>query len=364
MLTVSQSAINRYRRCEQQYYYNDILKIRRRERRFELEFGTYFHTYVEAFYRALKEQATASEAHKRALTFMHLADKTIKSYVGTALAAGSEDVAKNLSEIPDKAERIAQRYYTIRGENDADEYEILFVEERLEVPVDDEITSVGKVDLVTRHRKDKIISLWDHKTSAYPPDLTRGLRDLQTLLYAQKIKLLHNLHVDEIVWNCIRTKEPTVPEILKSGKVTKRADLDTTWATYEAVLQIAGINLEEYAEIRSRLEDRETTVFFVRQSHPIIAQPDILLRDYVATAKEIEEKKIAWNSQNNPPIRSVDYTCSRCDYEKLCIATITGGDEEDVIRLAYTSPSLANEIYKRGESTDRSTEESVTLEFL
>ena len=333
-LTVSLSAVQAFRRCQQQYFYRYVERLRRKDKAPAPELGIILHDYLACYYKWLQADMPAIEAHQTGLLKISLDYlPEIKRFARIAHQAGQPELAAELLEIPKVASRIAERYYLARGQFDAEQYDFLYVEHELRLTVAKGIVSNGRLDLVTRDKDKGLVYLWEHKSTGNVPDTTYRLRDLQTLLYAEK--LAGDVEIDAVLWNYMRTKEPTVPEELKAGRLTNRANLDSTWEVYAAEISRLGLDVTEYENQRERLVGRELTVFFPRYEQVIVAQADVLLRDYINSAKEIRRYRRAWEERRVEPVRNVSLECNWCEYSQLCTAAILGGDDSDVRQMRY-----------------------------
>jgi len=261
----------------------------------------------------------------------------INSYVNTLHLTGNDELAKQMQDLPALAGRLTNRYFEVRGRTDAERYEVLLVEEWLKLQVYRDILSTGVADLLTRDRETGRLSLWEHKSTQNVPENAVRLRDFQTMLYATKLKWLKDYQVDSITWNYIRTKEPSIPDVLKSGELTKRKDLDTTWEQYVATARVNNIDpfVAIYYEVKERLEGREETVFFPRYEVEIVVSEAALMNDYIEEAKRIKQARADWQKGVSKPIKTIMRDCDYCEYFKICQAALTGGDEEDVIRMKF-----------------------------
>jgi len=325
-LKISYSAVQDWRRCQQLYAYRYIDNLESVLPQPAMTLGTVLHNYLEGFYR-LYPTVGHADAHANAV--QHIEDEHGRELIAlgnTAYAGGQAELAEELFGLVEKAQGIAERYYTTWGQHDADTQTPLLVEEPIEVPLTDTILTPTRVDLVTRD-DDGLTWLWEHKSSGSIPPQTRRMKDLQTTLMAAIIHHQLGIKVDGVVWNYLRTKPPTVPDTLKSGLLTMRKDLDSTWPTYLSEIERLGQDPIMYDEVRQRLEGRELTNYFVRIAQPLYQREDILLRDFVTTAQEIEASRAR---SDFIPVRNVSINCDWCSFSKLCEAAIISGDESDL----------------------------------
>lgn len=337
---ISQSAYAAWLRCEQKYDYAFVRRLRPRVASTAPQLGTVLHEYLAAYYRGLKATCTAQDAHSAAVaTGIHNPEREreVNAYARILAFAGRTDEAREFDELIPRAERIAHRYYEARGREDAERYEVEMVEQALSVEAAPGVTSISIIDLVLLDRMTGYRHLVEHKSTTTVPPSSVRLRDFQTLLYAAVLERWGK-PIDSVMWNYLRTKEPTVPEPLKKGGLTRRADIDTTWEVYLSALKENGIDPVFYEDMRDRLAPRELTVFFPRYRHDIVVAPDIILRDYATVAGRIRNARMRWQSGADVPVRSLTRDCDYCEFYRICEAVIVGGDEETAIDLNYTTP--------------------------
>lgn len=335
---VSLSAFQSWQRCEARYFYQYIRKLRRRDQFVAPTLGRILHSYLESFYDGLREDLTAEDAHLRSqLKTSQTYLPEIRGYVNTALLGGAEDLARELNALPEQAGRITDRYFVVHGRSDAERYKVILVEQYLNLEISDGIRSTGIVDLVTQDLETGRLNLWEHKSTQNIPQDSVRLRDFQTMLYAVKLRWQSGMIIDSVVWNYMRTREPTVPEQLKSGSITKRKDIDTTWAVYAGAIEDAGgdPNSLEYLEVKERLLPRENVIYFPRYEKVIVVEEGVLMDDYIAEAQRMRRARSDWAHGVAKPIRSISRDCDYCEFFRICEAALTGGDEDDVIRLRF-----------------------------
>ncbi len=354
VLNISKSAVDAYRQCQQLYYYRYFQKIKKRGGTRVLELGSLLHKYLEEYYRALKPVGRAKrglkprDAHIKA-QMMAAAEFTprIRKSVRDLIALGQRELAAEFNELIPLAGRITDRYYLTHGESDADEFEILMIEDWLNLDIleaeDDllKVRSNSRLDMLTRQRATGRVHLWENKSAANIPEMSIRLRDLQTTLYAEKLFKLGMIpaRVDAVMWNYLRTKEPTVPESLIRGGLSRRADLDSTWEVYSRELDRLRLAHMDYQEQRERLEGREATAFFPRYEQVILADARRLLGDYVQTASDIRDARHAWERKERRPVRTLGPHCDWCEFSRLCNAALLSGTDADA-RSDYESSEV------------------------
>lgn len=337
-MNVSLSAVEAFLKCEQNYEYGWVRKLRPVVDDVAPQRGTLLHEYLQTYYDGLKAGDTAVHAHSAGLRQLETHAVELDLAASLSFQAGRLEEAAALQSLLADAHSLSSRYFNLHGRLDADRYEVLLVEQALHMPIVTGIISTGYCDLLLRDRVHGRIWLVEHKSTWSVPDTQVRLWNLQTLLYATKLYRTRGFKVDGILWNYIRTKPPAVPDLLKSAKrpaLTRRQDLDTNWETYEDAIKLHGLDPREYVDVRERLLPREADVYFPRFEHVIVVDPEILLSDYAVTATRIRRARWEWEQGRTRPVRTLGRHCSWCRYSKLCEAALMGGDEEDLISRLF-----------------------------
>lgn len=340
MLTVSLSAYQSWQRCEQRYFYSYVRRLRQKVMDLAPERGVLLHEYLAGYYRMLQAGASAEDSHTESLATLSEEQRPkLSASANISFFAGDEELAAQYMELMDVVERIAERYYIARGRGDAERYDVLLVEERIRIELLTEVFSVSVIDLVLRDRDYGMNWLVEHKSTGNVPNSDVRMRDLQTMLYAAVLAHEREMPIYATLWNYLRTKEPRVPTPLKAkgreGELS-RAEIDSDWTTYKGALLNAGLNPDLYTDMEMKLEGKEHSVFFPRFEQVIVADPEVLLGDYVTTASRIRMSTMQWTSGIGRPIRTLSRDCSFCPFNKICEAALTGGDAEDVIQRNFT----------------------------
>lgn len=338
ILYVSLTAAQTFRTCEEQYSLRYIYGLERVDRPLNRDLGTILHAYLGEYYSGLKAKKPAQTAHVTALLkVQEMFDAELQAGMQAAWNRGDESKALEFQNMLPTVQRIAQRYYELRGRQDAEDFEVLIVEQRIEIKLKPTIRSVSVVDLITRNLRSGQMSLWEHKTVGKIPDGDIRLRDLQTVLYKDLSQQRWKMKIHSVTWNYLRTKEPAIPDLLKSGQLTRRQDLDTTWQAYSKAIADNGLDEMFYTDVKERLVDRELESYFPRFNLPYMSDSHLLLGDYLITASAIQAKKKAWADKKSHPVRVFNFSCGGCDYQPICRTALMGGDLPDIIRLKYKS---------------------------
>lgn len=173
--------------------------------------------------------------------------------------------------------------------------------------------------------------LVDRKSHKVIPTAEERFNNFQLLLYAEAWNREHprSNQVDGIIWDYIRTKAPTIPEVLKSGALTRRKDLDTDVFTYRKAIRDNELDEDAYTLVLRDIEQRSIDRFYQRVSLPIPSKEitKIVVDEFVQTAEMMR------TSKHFP--RNATYTCNRCEFYSLCTAELSGINAKFVEKSDY-----------------------------
>lgn len=324
VITVSYSAAQDFRLCEQRYAYRYIDKIEPRVRETAPELGSVLHDYLEAFYRRVQRGRGPAAAHRRGVKAVRDHKKELRSLARVAAGLGAEEAAQALGSIVPNALVIAEAYWRVHGKSDAKRKPVL-VEEEFELLVAPGIVLPGRIDLVTKEKGD--LWLWEHKSTTRVPEHGRRFRDLQTFLYAIAVEEMLGKQVAGVAWNYLRTVPLHPPALLKSGRLSLDRNQNTTSRLYRDAIEEHGFSLSDYRPFLRHLEEREKRLLFPRHRLPVAGSPDVLLRDYLATAERVADVR---TRDGFVPVRNIGGHCDWCPYRMLCQAAVTGGTTEEL----------------------------------
>lgn len=196
-----------------------------------------------------------------------------------------------------------------------------------------EIRLIGVIDkiVVDKHGRRYVM---DHKFHKVIPGPEERFADIQTLLYFWGWNQCHSKEkqLDGILWDYGRMKAPTIPEVLKNGELSKRANIDTDVHTYRQAILENGLSEKPYRAFLKTLEGKEHT-FFERVPLPAPSKKlvEMVVEDARATAiihKELSKVGIA-------PRNMSGFNCKTCDFRALCEAEVRGLDAKFVKARDY-----------------------------
>lgn len=183
--------------------------------------------------------------------------------------------------------------------------------------------------------------LWDHKTVKSFMDEDFMLLDAQLARYFWAAEKMGYTPLRGVMFNEIRTKPPAVPQLLASGGLSQRKNIDTDYYTYARELKRHGLAPQPYEELLHRLKGN-TSKFFRRTIMPKDeALTKRTIQDLIETASEIERAE-----RKGRYARTVDKACTwDCEFKDVCITELFGGDASSLMKANF-------ETRKRRDATD------------
>lgn len=208
----------------------------------------------------------------------------------------------------------------------------------------------GRFDGLIRLRSDGTYWIWETKTTRSIEELTRSLQnDEQCGAYLYAAQQLFRVPIVGVLYNVLRKKVPTEPQVLQNGELSKNKNIDTTAEMYLDAVKKHHPNLdsqtlfEVYGPVIQHLLE-EGNKFFARIG-------------VYRTPKEIEQLQhdlwtvgLEMSRQSTPIYPSPGWmNCNFCQFKAPCLAMNSGADSEFLLnheyrtRTSYTSLLEAEE---------------------
>lgn len=229
-----------------------------------------------------------------------------------------------------------------------DTFEILETERQYSIPIQGiDANFVWTCDGLIRDKNEDVWIL-EHKTTAtLPNDNAFLLMDNQALLYqyvmAQKF---YDLNIKGTVYNYIRRKEPAIPKVLKSGSLSQRKDLVTTYETIcKALINLEKpIRLGEYESLANHYLEKETEDYFRRFTLAANRKRyEQAWQDALPVFNAMLEKKPLLYPTASTGILG----CNSCQFMSVCLVRRRGGNWKDQLKANHIR---AKDRYKEIES--------------
>jgi hypothetical protein len=231
-----------------------------------------------------------------------------------------------------------------------DPWKVHEVEFTLEAEFPDGTLYRGKVDAIIENQFGLYIV--DHKTHGNLPDHTFRLLDAQSALYLWAAKKM-GIPVEGFIWNYLRAKTPSTPEMLKNGSRLSKRLGETDYLTFTREVQrlkreegyrINGGDVEMSRRLKAQRYvpgEPQLSPFFRRD---ILEKDDDMIKRVAGEAYHTAKRMAKYPFQQRDVVeRNVDmFKCSRfCSYRDLCTVELLGGN---------TRPLMKN--YKVGDPQD------------
>lgn len=308
---VSQSKIALWRKCRYAYHLRYVEGIRRRAKARPLQFGTLVHTMLEADANSQNPYSALDKAVKSQKLFASEREELQE------IASDVKFIMRDYFEFWDDQPASTQLEFIKRRGKSA-EHEII-------LDLCDGIEIIVKLDTIASNAK----GMWlvENKTFRQMPSDNHRWRNLQSSIYKWAIDEVE-IKVDGMCWNYIRSKAPTIPQLLKTGGLSKKR-LDTLPSALTHFFKQEKVKPDHHM-MKTAQKNREN--FFIRTFTAFrTATVKIMLADFIETAKEIVK------FHGISKAKTVDRHCDWCEYEPLCRAELTGSSTKFIRDKEYTN---------------------------
>lgn len=318
MFKVSHSKVKSWRRCHYQYHLKYVEKLRRRVKSRSLTLGSLVHDALEA-------KLTGGNAKK---IFDDAEKQLSKVFIEELVELDLQDAVPTARKIVDG--------YAKYWKGDGLKYRA--AEHEFEVEIDDGILLVGFVDAIVEDGtldRDGGIWILERKTCKKIPDDRTRETDIQSVIYWWAVPRARDPKTGKrwtiprgIIWDYVRNKLPTEPEVLKRGGLSQR-NMDTTPEVYLAAIKKHRLNADDYREMLASLEGKEDN--FYRRIRLPFSQPlrDQVVHDFRQTA--IQMRTLHGIAMD----RNMTRDCSFCEFYDLCQARLRGLDDSYLLKKNY-----------------------------
>lgn len=303
METFSQSKIKAFRRCPKNYEYKYVQGLSRRTTPSQLARGVTFHEMLDAVAMGKDPMIPLANYRKE---YNNLWNEEEGEY------SSPEDILS-----------LFNRYRKFYADDELD----YGGRSEIEVQVEHQgIVFKGIIDKLAKDRQGRIFVM-DHKTHKLIPDESVRFSDIQTILYYWAARESGE-KVDGVLWDYIRTKPPTKPELLKRGGLSRRKDADVDYDTLLETIRENDLDPDDY---REELERASKKVFFLRIKLPKPGEDLIkeVVGDFFHTARDIQD------STHFP--RNMSRDCKMCSYYQICSAEVRGFDSESIRKMMFVT---------------------------
>lgn len=317
LIELSNSRMKTWRRCQVKHDFKYVDKLRPKRKAVPLRRGTWIHSCLEA--------RDSGENWVEVI-------KKLKAEEYDKLFA-EEKV--ELGDLPTEVFRIMRAYHQHYSKVDL-AYETLAVEQQFMIRIPNtKYVITGVIDAIKRHKSSGKVWCFEHKTMKKLPSENFRMSDVQTTLYMKVMVLLAPYlgykpeDIEGVIIDYISTKAPTIPEVLKSGQLSRRKIFCDRW-TYLACIKREGLDPQDYVDFLNKLDEN---VFFMRVP---MARSEAMMK---TVFQEIYNTAFQIDKLSGERVsRSADWTCDspKCEYRDLCLAQMQGLDTKFLIQSQFT----------------------------
>lgn len=318
------SMLKTFRRCPKQAEFKYVHRLKPRVLGSPLKRGTWVHQLLEVHHQGQDWRPLHA---KLSAQFAQLFDEE-KDYYG---------------DMPTEIKVIMESY---EWHYAADPWKVLETEFQIETEFPDGTIYRGKVDALIENQ----FGLWvvDHKTHKTLPDHSFRLLDAQSALYLWAC-LRNKIPVQGFIWNYVRWKAPSIPQIVDRNRRLSKSACDTDYPTmyrtlkkYKAEYPTFTISDDDRAKLRRLKAQRyefgrpQESSFFRRDT---LEKSRGMLRR-VALENYVTSLRMHGYDFSNPDRveRVVERGCTfSCSYTDICSAELKGANLKPLIKQNYTT---------------------------
>jgi hypothetical protein len=183
----------------------------------------------------------------------------------------------------------------------------------------------GRLDWVARDAETGHIWLIDFKSRKQMQPVEADETNMQMGVYQHFLAAKGIELVGTCTWQ-IRAAVPAIPKTNKNGTISRSA-CATDWETYSQAVVNAGFSVDDYIEMKEKLQDFERFSFTYRtltEAHAMWVEASKILHRMRAGDLPIFR---AMNALN----------CRGCIYKDICMETLRGNDVSEIIHLSFTT---------------------------
>lgn len=320
MTVISNSKLKTFTRCQRMYFYKYVLNLQAKQKRDVLERGTLVHACLEEYYRNdfdPKKMAGPLKDYKKKLKKMF------------------DEEAALYAEIPGQVAQILRRYHN--HWKDANRFEVAnydgepIIERAFIIPVTSKVEIGMTLDMAVIDKMGHWV--FDNKTAKKIPSDDFRTTDSQSALYEWGYEEVTGKKTKGIIWNYLRTKLPTVPELLKGGTLSRRANIDTDQYTYIKAVKAVEQDPEDYMDFIKTLPTSKN--FYNRIRCP---RNPRMIKETLEAAIITGTRIANLEGETSPKkyVRSISFMCDRgCEFRSLCMADMMGLDTKFMLKAQY-----------------------------
>jgi hypothetical protein len=184
-----------------------------------------------------------------------------------------------------------------------------------------------------------------HNTYSSKPDMDRLSTDHQITAYAWAVSAILGQPITGFLYDGMSKKIPTVPDLLKSGRLSERKADTIDALSYRYAIRMHGHDEADYAEILQWYDERDAqpqTPFFTRWRIPVLQAQVDAFASYVS---------LIYNDMVNAPAIYPNFRfdgCWDCGVRDLCKSMQLGDDVEWIKQTFYMAGRGSQSFQRKG----------------
>lgn len=313
MFQTSHSKTKLARRCLKAYKYKYIDRIRKKVKSKALVIGGLIHDCIDNYFKKGNYITVISAWKKKEFNKMFREEQVEYADIIPLSKALIRGWISNFEE---------------------SEFEVVWTEKEGELEIADGIVLVYKIDALVQDQRERNW-LMEHKTVNKMPGEEFRINDAQVLLYREVLRQIDDTKISGVIWDYIRKKLPSKPELLKNGGLSQAKRIDTIPSVYLAEIKRHGLDPKGYTEILEHLEAKLNT-FYRRVKVPVkIGTGKTVMNELIATSNMLIMLENLHSEGTDMFCRNITKDCSWCDYQPLCHAELRGDDTDWLLKHDY-----------------------------
>lgn len=318
-IRLSNSKVNTWRRCPNQYRYKYGMKLRKKVHGLPLKRGDWLHQLLMTHY----------DGHDW---------RERQALLAADFNQMFEEEREEYGDLPAETQRIMASYLAHYQHEDRNWRTVdTEVDELVELPNGDKFNFI--VDCIMED-SDGALWIWDHKTVGrfMPEDFM--LIDAQLARYFWAAKQIGYKNLRGAMFNEIITKPPTLPKFLEpSQRLEMRKNIHCDAYTYMREIKRHKQDPKQYRDFLLFLKARHKEWFRrtrLPRDRPMVQQ---LMRELMQSSAEMHNA----HATNRYPRTARKECLFDCDYMEICALELQGGDIEDIVKMRYTTSKRENQ---------------------
>lgn len=311
-IAINQSRVKAWRTCYRMHHYKYEEKLKKKKIKRPFMFGGIVHNMLEAYANADDpwDVLAEAEANNRKLF------RAEKELYGDIVSDIKIIMTEYFAYWPERGKNALQ-YARIQGSA---------AEHIFEIELMDGVVWKGKIDALAKYNDIK--ALVEHKSFSKEWSEDDRWRNVQSCTYNRAARMMGWYDPEATVWDMIHSKPPTVPQLLKSGKLSTRKIVTLPSALDQAFKEYK-LSPKKYP-ILVDMAHKGREHYFQRILTPISEETEeAVFSDFVETAHEIVD------FHDKRKTRNIGRHCGWCDFEPLCRASLQGLDYDYVKEKEY-----------------------------